>query len=95
MKKTSQKAILRSDKKYWEKRLVDIIEIHFKEAETRLPLFRSEELRNARRVFWKNLKYTGIDFILIILNVLNMLRKLLFKEAKITKLETFTEKYMR
>ncbi|MBN1352037.1 hypothetical protein JXJ21_21735 [candidate division KSB1 bacterium] len=83
------------DKQYWEKRLVQIVENHFRAAEERLPLFRAEELRRANRIFLRNIKYTGLDFILLILNIFNLIAKLFFKKQLFEKQQTFTEKYMR
>lgn len=72
-----------------------MIEAHFIEAENRLPLFRTQELQNIKRVFWRNIKYTGLDFILLILNIVGFITKTLLKKTLFKKRETFTEKYMR
>ena len=95
MNRKPKKVIENTNKQYWEKRLIKIVEGHFEAAERRLPLFYSQELRNIKRLFWRNIKYTGLDFILLILNIIGLIVKILFKKTIVTKCETFTERYMR
>ena len=62
MDKMNKNNQLSEDPQVWKSRLIRIVESHFSEAEARLPLFRSQELRSVKRIFWRNLKYTGHRF---------------------------------
>jgi hypothetical protein len=71
MKQTNRKSIpnIKPTTLMWEKQFNSIIDAHFKEAESRIPLFIQKELKSVGRVFLRNFKYTAIDFILLVYNI--------------------------
>jgi len=93
--KNSSAEPLPTDQNYWENQLTEIVETHFELAESRIPVFISDELKNGRRVVLRNFKYTAIDFLLLVYNVVVRIINLIARKSVLNQKESLTEAAIR
>lgn len=80
---------------FWETELAEILNQHFELAESRVPIFIQDELKNPLTIMIRNFKFTALDFLILVYNIVARIINLVYRKKCLPERELLTESHLR